>query len=180
MKIFRITDLKYTNYTNSNHFFSLQPAVKFKKKSETKTETNTNKYSSYLSKVNGRGQFNGNALIVEDGEIVFQGAFGIGNFDPIDSLKLNSVFRLGSVSKQFTAMGIMILKEDGKLTYEQDIRDFIPELPYKGITIRHLLNHTSGLPDYTRLMNEHWKVELAYDNPERFISGNEDIIKIND
>lgn len=147
-------------------------------KTELKTETKADKYVSYLSALHARGQFNGNALIIENGEIVFQGTFGIGNFNPVDSLELNSVFRLGSVSKQFTAMGIMILKEEGQLSYDQDIREFIPELPYNGITIRHLLNHTSGLPDYTRIMDEHWKTDLAYDNPERFISGNEDILKM--
>ena len=145
-------------------------------KSETSTQTKAEIFNSYLSELHDRGQFNGNALIIENGEIAYRGTFGIGNFEPIDSLKLNSVFRLGSVSKQFTAMGIMMLKEEGKLTYDQDIRDFIPELPYKGITVRHLLNHTSGLPDYSRIMNEHWKVELAYDDPEKFISGNEDVI----
>lgn len=148
------------------------------KETNNKAVTNTDTYGSYLSKLNKRGQFNGNALIIENGEIVFQGALGIGNIDPIDSLKLNSVFRLGSVSKQFTAMGIMILKENGKLSYDQDIRDFIPELPYQEITIRHLLNHTSGLPDYAMMMDEHWKIDLAYDNPKRFISGNEDITKM--
>ncbi|WP_375324073.1 serine hydrolase [Flagellimonas sp. GZD32] len=146
--------------------------------SEINTRTKADKYQSYLTELYTRGQFNGNALIIENGEIVFQGTFGIGNFDPIDSLKLNSVFRLGSVSKQFTAMAIMILKDDGKLYYNQDIREFFPELPYHGITIRHLLNHTSGLPDYTKVMNENWKIDLAYDNPERFISGNEDILKM--
>ncbi len=177
MKIFKGNDMKQTTTIILIVSF-LAACGQIQKKSDIKTETKTDRYSSYLSELNARGQFNGNALIIEKGEIVFQGAFGIGNSDPIDSLKLNSVFRLGSVSKQFTAMGIMILKEEGKLTYGQDIRDFIPELPYEGITIRHLLNHTSGLPDYTRLMNEHWKVDLAYDNPEKFISGNEDIIKM--
>jgi CubicO group peptidase (beta-lactamase class C family) len=145
-------------------------------KSEAKTKAD--KYHSYLSELHARGQFNGNVLIIENGEMVFQGAYGIGNFDPIDSLKPHSVFRLGSVSKQFTAMGIMLLKEAGKLAYDQDIRDFIPELPYQGITIRHLLHHTSGLPDYSMVMNEHWKPHLAYDDPERFIAGNEDILKM--
>lgn len=137
-----------------------------------------NKYEAFLSRAHSNGQFNGNALIFEDGKIAFQGSFGIGNIDPIDSLNLNSIFRLGSVSKQFTAMGIMKLKERGLLSYKQNVRDFIPELPYEGVTIRHLLNHVSGLPDYTRLMDENWKVDLKYDDPERFITGNIDIIKM--
>ncbi len=137
-----------------------------------------NEYKEFLSQAHANGQFNGNAIILEDGKIAYQGSFGISNIDPIDSLNQNSIFRLGSVSKQFTAMGIMKLKENGKLTYDQDVRDFIPELPYEGITIRHLLNHVSGLPDYTRLMMENWKTDLKFDDPERFISGNNDIIKM--
>ncbi|MBK6777156.1 MAG: serine hydrolase [Flavobacteriales bacterium] len=65
-------------------------------------------------------------------EDVYQGALGIGSIDPVDSLDLNAQFRLASVSKQFTAMAIMLLKEQGKLKYDQDIRDFIPELPWGG------------------------------------------------
>lgn len=94
--------------------------------------------------------------------MLFQGSFGVGNIDPINFLTHNSIFRLASVSKQFTAMAVMKLNEAGKLTYDQDIRDFIPELPYEGITVRHLLNHVSGLPDYTKLLNENWKAELLF------------------
>ena len=141
-------------------------------------EVGINKYEDFLAQAYSKGQFNGNALILEDGEIVFQGSYGLGNIDPIDSLNLNSIFRLGSVSKQFTAMGIMKLKESGHLTYDQDIKDFIPELPYEGVTIRHLLNHVSGLPDYMNMMNENWNTEMADDNTEKFVSGNVDIIEM--
>ncbi len=137
-----------------------------------------NKYEKYLSEAHARGQFNGTALVFDDGKLVYQGAFGIRSIDPIDSLDLNSQFRLASVSKQFTAMAIMILKEQGKLRYDQDVRDFIPELPYEGITIRHLLHHTSGLPEYERLMDENWKTELKYDDPARYTNGNADVVKL--
>lgn len=145
---------------------------------QTEIEVKTNKYGDFLSQAAAKGQFNGNALILEDGEIAFQGSFGIGNVDPIDSLNLNSPFRLGSVSKQFTAMGIMKLKESGKLSYDQDIKDFIPELPYEGVTIRHLLTHVSGLPDYMDMMDENWKTELKDNNPDKFFSGNIDLIEM--
>lgn len=132
----------------------------------------------YLEQAHARGQFNGVALVYEKGKVIYEGAFGIGNIDPVDSLTMNSVFRLGSVGKQFTAMAIMILQEHGKLRYDQDIRDFLPELPYAGITVRHLLHHTSGLPDYERLMSEQWKPELKYDDPARYISGNADVLRL--
>lgn len=177
MKTFTAKGQKYTS-TLLLILFIFSSCGQIQNKSDTKKVTLADKYQSYLYELYDKGQFNGNALIIENGEMVFQGTFGISNFNPIDSLKLNSVFRLGSVSKQFTAMGIMILKEAGKLSYDQDVREFIPELSYQGITIRHLLNHTSGLPDYTMTMNEHWKIDLSYDDPERLISGNEDILKM--
>ncbi len=142
------------------------------------SEVSSNRYKEFLSKAYERGQFNGAALILKKGEIVYEGAFGLGNIDPIDSLTVNSIFRLASLSKQFTAMSIMILKESGKLSYDQDIRDFIPELPYEGVTIRNLLNHVGGLPDYIRMMNKNWKPELKAKDPERLIAGNEDIIDL--
>ena len=71
----------------------------------------------------------------------------------------------------------MMLQEEGKLDFEQDFRDFIPELPYENVSIRHLLTHTSGLPDYESMMDSHWKPELEYNDPARMISGNEDVIQ---
>ncbi len=136
------------------------------------------KFERYLTEAHARGQFNGTALVFDRGKVVYQGAFGIRSIDPIEPLDLNAQFRLASVSKQFTAMCIMVLKEQGKLRYDQDVRDLIPELPYEGITLRHLLHHTSGLPDYVRMMDETWKTELKYDDPARYISGNEDVIKV--
>jgi CubicO group peptidase (beta-lactamase class C family) len=134
-------------------------------------------YDSFLSEVYSRGQFNGNVLVVESGKIVFNGVFGFNGDDNNSELDENSVFRLASVGKQFTSMGIMILKERGKLSLDQDIRDFLPELSYKGISIRNLLNHVSGLPDYVELMDTHWKPELNFNDPERLISGNSDILQ---
>lgn len=136
------------------------------------------KYQQYLQQANGRGQFNGNVLVVKHGNVVFQGAYGTADAKVGKSLDLNSVFRLASVSKQFTAMAVMILKEDGKLSYDQELKEFFPELPYEGITIRHLLNHTSGLPDYIGIMDKHWKVEYRYQSKQRRISGNQDVINI--
>lgn len=131
---------------------------------------------TFLSQSHKYGFFNGTALVVKGGEKVFSGAYGLSNIDPETPLKEESIFRMASVSKQFTCMTIMMLKEQGKLTYDQDVRDFIPELPYEGITLRHLMQHTSGIPDYVTLFEENWKTDLASDDPERFIEGNEHII----
>ena len=119
------------------------------------SETKSDKIDLLLKHCHANAQFNGNVLVAEKGKIIYNSAFGIANFDPVDSLKVNSQFRLGSVTKQFTAMAIMMLKERGNLDYDDDARKYLPELPYRDMTIRHLLTHTSGLPDYRSNLSNH-------------------------
>jgi CubicO group peptidase (beta-lactamase class C family) len=98
--------------------------------------------------------FNGNILIAEKGKIIYQKSFGMANEATKEKLNENSIFELASVSKQFTAMAIAILKEKNKLKFDDKIEKYIPELSfYKNVTIRNLLNHTGGLPDYMDLMD---------------------------
>jgi CubicO group peptidase (beta-lactamase class C family) len=100
--------------------------------------------------------FNGNVLVAQVGHIIYQKPFGYRNYDTKELLDNNSVFELASVSKQFTAMGILILIERGKLKLSDSLRKFFPELPYNNITIQNLLTHTSGLPDAEDLMSDKW------------------------
>ncbi len=93
-------------------------------------------------------------LIVKDGKVVFERGYGVTDLrthTPIDS---HTNFRLASLTKQFTATAIMLLVHDGKLHYDDRLTDVFPEFPAygKAITIRNLLNHTSGLKDYEDLM----------------------------
>ena len=101
--------------------------------------------------------FNGAVIYGERGKIIYQGAFGYSDLRKKESLTTKSSFQLASVSKMFTAMAIMILKETGKLNYDDEVCKFIPEFPYEKITIRHLLNHRSGLPRYMSVAHENWK-----------------------
>jgi len=108
-------------------------------------------------------RFNGNVLVADKGKIIFQKSYGYANFDSQRLLNDTSVFELASVSKQFTATAILILKDQGKLNFTDSLRQYFPELPYPGITIRHMLTHTSGLPDYESAMNEKWdKTKVAF------------------
>lgn len=100
--------------------------------------------------------FSGVVLVADDGSVVYHQAFGYRNFAEKNPLANTDIFELASVSKQFTAMVIMMLKEEGKLDYDDLIEKYIPGLPYPGVTIRHLLNHTSGLPDYQEVMDQYW------------------------
>lgn len=110
-------------------------------------------------------RFNGNVLIAEKGNIIFQKSYGYADFDSGRMLNDSSVFELASVSKQFTAMGILLLMERGKLKLTDSLRHYFPELPYSNITLRHMLTHTSGLPDYESVMNEKWdKTKIAFNS----------------
>jgi len=101
-------------------------------------------------------KLNGCILVVKDHQLIYKKAFGLANPETGEVLTLNHRLRLASVTKQFTAMAIMILKEQGKLDYDDDIRKFLPELPYEEITIRQVLSHNSGLPDYGELLENYW------------------------
>ena len=94
------------------------------------------------------------AGVYEGGRIVHRGAYGMANLDHDIRLTPDSVFHVASVSKQFTAAAILLLAEEGKLSLDDEVRKFIPELPDFGtrITIRHLANHTSGIRDQWDLL----------------------------
>jgi CubicO group peptidase (beta-lactamase class C family) len=100
--------------------------------------------------------FNGVVLVANKGKVVYHRAFGFINIEAQKELDTTSIFELASVSKQFTALLVVMLNAEKKLSYEDPIQKYLPGLPYKGVTIRHLLNHTSGLPDYQKLMDENW------------------------
>jgi CubicO group peptidase (beta-lactamase class C family) len=91
--------------------------------------------------------------IIKDGKIIYKRGYGMANLEHNIPLTPTSVFRIGSTSKQFTASCIAILALQGKISLDDDIRKYIPELPKyeKPITIRHLVHHTSGIRDYLTL-----------------------------
>lgn len=112
------------------------------------------KLDEFFTSLNKEGKFIGNVLIAEKGKPIYQKSFGLANEQTKEALNANSVFELASVSKQFTAMAIVILKEKGKLSYDDKLGKYIPELSfYKDITLLDLLQHTSGLPDYMELLD---------------------------
>jgi CubicO group peptidase (beta-lactamase class C family) len=100
--------------------------------------------------------FNGNVLVSKGDEIIYKKSWGYRNLDSLLLLNNNSVFELASISKQFTAMGILLLEQKGKLALSDTLRKFFPELPYNHISIYNLLTHTSGLPDYMSAMKDKW------------------------
>ena len=93
-------------------------------------------------------------LVRQDGKTVFERGYGIRDLRSRAGIDPDTNFRLASVTKQLTAMAVMLLVRDGKLRYGDALTDIFPAFPAygRGITIRHLLTHTSGLPDYEDLM----------------------------
>ena len=90
-------------------------------------------------------------IVVRDGKTIFRRGYGLADVENQLPVKPEHVFRLGSITKQFTAVGIMMLKEEGKLKLDDLITKYLPDYPLKGrkVTIRHLLTHTSGIQSYT-------------------------------
>lgn len=103
----------------------------------------------------GRPASPGCALgVYRDGRLVYAKGYGGANLELGVPLTPASVFDIGSTSKQFTAMSVLLLAKDGKLTLEDDVRKYVPTMPQYGalIRLRHLLHHTSGIRDYTTLL----------------------------
>ena len=92
-------------------------------------------------------KFNGSVLIADKGNVILNKEYGYSDLEKKNPLSSGSLFEIASISKQFTALLIMILKEENKLDYDDAIVKYFPNLPYKEITIRHLLTHTSGLSE---------------------------------
>jgi CubicO group peptidase (beta-lactamase class C family) len=94
-------------------------------------------------------------LVKKDGHVIFERGYGAKNLRTGARIDTKTNFRLASVTKQFTATAVMLLVHDKKLTYETTLGEIFPEFPAYGkkITVRQLLNHTSGLPDYEDLMD---------------------------
>ena len=95
-------------------------------------------------------------IVIQDGKVIVRRAYGMADLERRVPASPETDYRLASVSKQFTAMAVMLLAKDGKLRYDQPVSDFLPELPASTtpVTVRHLLNHTSGLVDYEDLIPE--------------------------
>jgi CubicO group peptidase (beta-lactamase class C family) len=111
----------------------------------------------WLDALHARDVFNGTVLFAQHGTIRFEKHCGFTDVDGAVPLSEHSSFLLASVSKPFTAMGIMLLARNGKLTLDDRLAQHIPKLAsYGGITIKHLLHHTSGVPDYMDIVGAYW------------------------
>ena len=102
----------------------------------------------------------GTALVIKNGKTIYKKAFGKANLELDVPMQPENIFRIGSITKQFTACAILKLMEEGKLDLQDDITKYLSDYPTHGhtITIEHLLTHTSGIKSYTDL--EKWTPEM--------------------
>lgn len=116
-----------------------------------------------------RGSFNGAILLAKNGEIVYEKYVGLK--DPrvknSDSLTADTPFQIASTGKTMTGAAVLKLVEEGRLNLDEDVRQFFPGFPYPGVTVKTLLNHRSGLPNYLYYMEKGgWKRNLQATNTD--------------
>ncbi|WP_232516181.1 serine hydrolase domain-containing protein [Chitinophaga caeni] len=104
-----------------------------------------------------RSGFSGTMLVARKGVVLFQGHHGYEDYPNRIPMEDSSSFQLASISKTFTGMGVLQLVEQQKISLEDSIQRFFPTFPYKGVTVRTLLNHRSGLPNYLYFSDSLWK-----------------------
>ncbi len=113
--------------------------------------------------------FNGGMLVAKNGNIVFEKYTGTGHLPGSDLITASTPLQIASVSKTFTAMAVLKLWQDGKLNIDDELSKYIKNFNYPGVTIRSLLNHRSGLPNYLYFMED-----LGWDKTK--IASNEDVL----
>jgi CubicO group peptidase (beta-lactamase class C family) len=108
--------------------------------------------------------FNGSFLVAKNGEILYEDYKGFSNFATKQPVDEHSAFHLASISKTFTAMTVLKLWEEHRLNLDDSLQKYFPKLPYHGITIKMLLDHRSGLPNYLYFMDSIWNKKIKATN----------------
>ncbi len=163
-------------------FFYLLMTLPFLALALSASAQNTS-YRSILEESFGDHQSGATAIVAKKGKILYQDAIGNANMELGVEMKMEHIFRIGSITKQFTAVAIMQLEEQGKLSIQDPITKFIPDYPTHGhtITVEHLLTHTSGIRSYTDMdsfgsmfrkdMTPEELVAVFKDEPMDFVPG---------
>jgi len=133
---------------------------------EKATKNVRHKLDSLLKRINKRHDFHGAILVAKNGKIMYNNQVGFAEFKKKIPLNEESVFQLASVSKQFTAAAIMLLNERNQIQLTDTVNDYFPDFPYEHVTIKNLLNHTAGLPNYFWVAEHKWQQKKAPTNSE--------------
>ena len=131
----------------------------------TSAQVSSNQIDALFASLKSNNAPGAALLVVRNGRTVFRRGYGVTDLRTLHKIDAQTNFRLASFTKQFTAACIMLLARDGKLRYDDHLTTIFPEFPEygKAITVRNLLNHTSGLPDYEDILMK----QYAGTPPER-------------
>ena len=143
--------------------FLLNAAISFSQNKESELD-------KYFTALTQNQEFNGSVLLVDQGKVIYQKSFGYADFSKKIKNSNSSLINIASISKTFTAIAVLQLKEKKKLDLNETFAKYFPEFPYPEITIKQLLSHTSGLPDNEALFDS-----LVTKNPAKIFT-NSDII----
>lgn len=122
--------------------------------------------NAYFNRLAVEENFNGTVLVAKEGKVILEKGYGMANIEEGIANKPATAFQIASMSKAFASMSIMMLKERGLLSLNDTLDQYIPEIPYSdGITIHHLLNHTSGIYEYT-YNNDVWTNANNFHSPQ--------------
>jgi CubicO group peptidase (beta-lactamase class C family) len=116
---------------------------------------NAAQIARYLDSTYNVSPFSANILLKNASTILFEKSYGYSDQLKGSRLSIENSFQVASISKQFTAYAIMLLKHQGVLDYDSLVRKYLPKFPYDNITIRHLLTHSSGLPNFWNDIRPH-------------------------
>jgi CubicO group peptidase (beta-lactamase class C family) len=116
----------------------------------------------YERELGGNRHFNGGMLVARKGVVIFEKYNGYANFRLHQKINNHTSFQLASTSKTFTGMATLWLQQQGKLSINDPIQKYFPNFPYKGITLKMLLNHRSGLPNYLYCCDSLWPDRSRY------------------
>jgi len=116
-----------------------------------------------FNNLSSNDEFNGNVIISKGNDIIYQRSYGFADFENQVPNSKESIFELASMGKQFTAMGIMILKEKGRLDFDKKVSEYLQKFPYPNISIRQLLTMSSGIPDYLNFSAD-WDLNSIVNN----------------
>lgn len=119
---------------------------------------------SFFKTLYENGMFNGAVAVKKKGELILKKGYGTANFDMNTPFLSQTAMEIASVSKQFTALAILLLEQEGKLHLEDTLQNFFgDDFPYLNVSVQHLISHTSGLPDYEDYFQKNWDTtKIAY------------------
>ncbi len=151
------TNIIYINNKFQHLLLAKKSVIKNEKSIDNKINANvlsilSYKINEHYEKMFKQKAFNGCVFVAIEDKIIYENAFGYNDARQKTCLNTNNIFQLASVSKIFTATAILKLYEKNLLHLNDYVTKYFPEFPYKDVTIKHLLNHTSGLPNYLHLM----------------------------